>query len=187
MPTPVIEPAVAQAVAVLKKGGIIAYPTEYCFGLGCDPNNPSAIERLLKIKRRSTRRGLILIAGNIAQIENYADLKSSPLRSAIEESWPGPHTWLLPATDNVSIRIRGEHKTVAMRLTGHSVARQICTDFGGAIVSTSANRHGEPVLMSSQAVDLDMGSEIDFIVDAPLGGASAPSKIRDGISGERIR
>ena len=88
-----LDQAISHAVSVMRAGGVIAYPTEYCFGLGCDPRNKQAIARLLKIKNRQAEQGLILIAANIEQVCEYVDLACSPLREQIERSWPGPNTW----------------------------------------------------------------------------------------------
>lgn len=182
-----LDQAVANAVNALRAGGVIAYPTEFCFGLGCDPRNEKALERLLAIKQRQREQGVILIAANISQVEEWVDFKSSPLQSEIQASWPGPNTWLLPALDCVSPWVRGHHTTVAMRITAHSVSKRLCHEFGGAIVSTSANRHGQDALRSASAVNHEMGVELDFILDAPLGGADSASTIRDGQTGQLLR
>jgi L-threonylcarbamoyladenylate synthase len=179
--------SVNEAVEVLKKGGVIAYPTEYCYGLGCDPCNDTAVQRLLRIKHRPVEKGLVLVASNQAQVEEYADLQASPLLTKILASWPGPHTWLLTATDNVSALIRGEHTSVAIRWSDHPSIQRLCALFGGAIVSSSANRLACPELMSAEQVQGELGSELDLILDAPLGGVSQASSIRDGVTGIRLR
>jgi len=187
-----IDSAVKQAVSVLKKGGVIAYPTEHCFGLGCDPRNQAAIERLLAIKQRQPDQGLILVAANIAQVNQYVEFSDSVQISAsqkarIEESWPGPNTWILPAHPTVSRWVRGQHTGVAMRISAHFICQALCEQFGAAIVSTSANRHGQPAHLNADQVQLDMGSELDFIFEASVGGASKPSTIRDGLTGTLLR
>ena len=176
--------AVARAVT---GGGVIAYPTEYCFGLGCDPNDDPAIDRLLVIKQRSPDQGVILIASSIEQAAVFVDLDSSPLREEILASWPGPNTWILPALETVSTKVKGIHSGVAVRVTAHVHSQQLCSEFGGAIVSTSANRHGQPALLSAQAVEREMGTELDLILDQPLGGANKASNIRDGLTGHQLR
>ena len=175
------------AVQSLQAGGVIAYPTEYCFGLGCDPKNEQAIARLLEIKQRRPEQGVILIASSVEQVSEYVDLDASDLRQDILDSWPGPNTWLLPAREHVSTWVRGKHKTVAVRVTAHQTSQQLCDQFGGAIVSTSANRHGQPALLDSQSVGDEMGDELDYIVDQLVGGASSASTIRDGLTGKQLR
>jgi len=178
---------IKQAAGLLQSGGVIAYPTEYCFGLGCDPRDEKAIERLLKIKDRRSEQGVILIAASIEQIAVYVDLDASPIASEIRDSWPGPNTWILPALAGVSTWVKGHHSTVAVRLTAHSLSQQLCTAFGGAIVSTSANRHGQPAMIDAQSVAREMGGELDMVVDELVGGASSASTIRDGMTGKRLR
>lgn len=184
---PKLDHIITEAVAVLRTGGVIAYPTEYCFGLGCDPRDHAAIERLLKIKKRMSDQGVILVASNISQVSEWVDLAASPLHDTIEDSWPGPNTWLLPALDNVSRWVRGHHDTVAMRISAHPVCYQLCTGFSAAIVSTSANRHGFEALLTASDVVSEMGSELDYVVDAPVGDATTASTIRHGQTGEQIR
>jgi len=172
---------------VIKEGGVIAYPTEYCFGLGCDPRNREAVDRILKIKQRSAKQGLILIAADLFQVEQYATMDGAPLRDDILASWPGPVTWLLGCRSNVPEWLRGQHTTIAMRVCAHPESAAICRGFGGAIVSTSANRHGQPALIRSADVTKELGSELDYVVDASVGGATQASQIRDGITGEKLR
>jgi len=166
---------------------VIAYPTEYCFGLGCDPSNPEALERLLAIKQRSPEQGLIVIAADQAQVESIADLAGSPMLQEILDSWPGPTTWILPSKASVHGLVTGRHESLAIRICGLPVARDLCSEFGSAIVSTSANRHTQQPLLTAAAVADELGNELDYIVDAKVGEASAPSQIRDGRSGEYLR
>ena len=182
-----LDQQIANAVTALRAGGVVAYPTEFCYGLGCDPGNHQALERLIKIKRRQAEQGLILIAASIDHVNDYAELESLPLSTKIKASWPGPFTWLLPVKESVSTWVKGRHDTVAMRVTAHPSSQLLCQQYGGAIVSTSANRHGQEALLSASAVESEMGVELDFILDAPLGNAAAPSIIQDGVSGQRLR
>ena len=178
---------IENAVTALRAGGVVAYPTEFCYGLGCDPQNDNALERLINIKQRQAEQGVILIAAELDQVYQYAELDSLPLVQQIKESWPGPNTWLLPVRESVSNMVSGRHSTVAMRVTAHPASRLLCQEFGGAIVSTSANRHAQNELLTAREVEAEMGVELDYIVNAPLGGASKPSAIQHGISGEQLR
>ncbi len=178
---------VAAAAEVLHAGGVIAYPTEYCFGLGCDPRNRSAVEKLLTIKQRQPEQGVILIAGDIEQVECYADLSAVSDMDTVRASWPGPNTWLLPALDSVPSYIRGRHSTIAMRIPQHNFCLSLLKWFGHPIVSTSANRSGQPELLTAASVDAELGVECDFVVDASVGDASKASTIRDAISGDTLR
>ena len=178
---------ISNAVDALRKGGVIAYPTEHCFGLGCDPRNHSAIERLLNIKQRKKDQGVILIAETLKQVSDYADLDNVPLIDQVKNSWPGPNTWLLPVNDKVSSWVRGKHKTIAMSISSHLVCQQLCNEFAHALVSTSANRHGEDALLNANDVYAEFNDELDYIVDLPVGGASKPSVIRNSLTGEQLR
>ena len=183
------EENISQAVSVLQHGGIIAYPTEAVFGLGCDPQQPDSIKRLLQIKQRPASKGLILIASSIEQLSPYID--SSHLEQQtwqqVQNSWPGPVTWLLPAQQSLSKLICGEHNSVAVRVSAHPVVVELCRRFGGAIISTSANRSNEPPAASADEVEAQLGELIDFVVAGEVGGAGKPTEIRDALSGKIVR
>ena len=179
--------ALATATTTLSKSGIIAYPTEYCYGLGCDPMNRWAVQRILQLKKRSWSRGLIVIAADLRQLAGLVDLSRNDLLQQPCRSWPGPHTWLLPALPRTPRWICGEHNTVAVRVTAHPIARTLCRRFGSAIVSTSANRSGRPPLRTSHQVRTEFGGVIDFILDGPVGRITGPSSIRDAKSGKWVR
>lgn len=183
---------IQDAVNVLKTGGIIAYPTEFCFGLGCDPQNIKAIERLLSIKQRRKEQGVILIAADVKQINHYADLDAVPDLALIKQTWPGPNTWILPALNSVTNWVKGTHSTIALRIPGYDLCRNLCQEFGGAIVSTSANRHGQESLLDASTVQAEFADQIDFILDAPVQfGAPQTSQkastIRDAMTGKQLR
>lgn len=173
----------ARAASVIRRGGVIAYATEYCFGLGCDPMNRPAVLRLLRIKRRPTQKGLILIAANVEQLAPYVD----EIPAAVLATWPGPHTWLLDPRDGVPGWITGEHARIAVRVTAHAQAAALCQTVGMAIVSTSANRAGaEPTRRFRDTVHRFHG-QVDYVLPGRVGDAPAPTPIRDAITGELIR
>lgn len=177
----------SQAVKVLQRGGVIAYPTEAVYGLGCDPANLQAIEKLLKLKQRSPDKGLILIAAEFEQLSPYlADIDSSR-KAEILSTWPGPVTWLWPAKPSVSKLLRGTHETIAVRVTAHPLAAALCRAFQGPLVSTSANLSGEPPARSSEEVFRQFGNRLEYVLTGEVGGLSRPSQIRDALSGMVIR
>ncbi|HEY0634877.1 MAG TPA: L-threonylcarbamoyladenylate synthase [Gammaproteobacteria bacterium] len=176
-----------EAVRVLRSGGLIAYPTEAVYGLGCDPLDADAVVRLLELKQRPWQKGLILIAAELAQLEPYLLPLDDAMRARVAPTWPGPNTWLLPARPETPWWLRGEHDTLAVRVTAHPTAAALCHAFGGPIVSTSANLAGKAPATSPLAVRNAFGDQIDYIVHAPLGGAGRPTQIRDGCSGEIVR
>lgn len=174
------------AIKSLEAGDVIAYPTESCFGLGCDPSNPKAIEKILHLKERPANKGLILIAATIEQAEVYVDLGESVLKERILDSWPGPNTWLLPSQDHVLSVLRGDYPLLAIRVTAHPVAKALCEAFGGAIVSTSANLAGEQAFTDKESVEEAFGEQLR-VVSGYIGKDSKPSTIRDGLTGEILR
>jgi L-threonylcarbamoyladenylate synthase len=178
---------IQQVVRALRRGGVVAYPTEGCYGLGCDPRNPGAVQKILRLKRRSWRQGVILIGAYWHQLAPWVDTGADAAIARARQSWPGPHTWLLPSRSGVSRWIRGEHDTVAVRVTAHPLAAALCRRFGGAIVSTSANRHGGPPALNAAQARRLFGRRVDAVLAGPLGGLAGPTDIRDGRSGALVR
>lgn len=164
---------------------MLAYPTEGVWGLGCLPDHPDAVRRLLDIKRRDPDKGLILIAARCEDMEPYIQPLGEEQQAKLES--PGePVTWLVPAAEGASALLRGTHATQAVRITRHSLCRALCLEVG-ALVSTSANPEGTPPARTSEEVREMFGSTIDGIVEGSLGGASGPSEIRDLLTGRVIR
>ncbi|MDH3265546.1 MAG: Sua5/YciO/YrdC/YwlC family protein [Gammaproteobacteria bacterium] len=175
---------ICRAADVLLGGGIIAYPTEGVFGLGCMPDDANAVSRLLQIKRRDPRKGLILIAAHKSQFDDWLD----PDGAMLPELNPlQPITWLAAAKPLVMALIRGDHSNVAVRLTSNPVAAQICMAVDSPIVSTSANIAGQPVARNRLVLRRRFQACVDYIVPGNCGPTSGPSEIRDLASGNLIR
>lgn len=170
----------------LHAGGVIAYPTETVYGLGCDPLNSNAVAQLLAIKQRAPDKGLILIAANYAQLSPYVDTDKR-LKKRIQRGSVEPVTWLAPASAQTPAWITGQHLSVAVRITSHPLAAEICRAFGGAIVSTSANLSGQTPARSIWQVRRIFGTVLDDILAGQAGLFGRPSEIRDAVSGEIIR
>ena len=177
------------AAALLHGGGVLAYPTEAVFGLGCDPHDRVAFERLFALKQRPPTQGVLLIAADFGQVERYIDRASVPqaMLQQVLASWPGPYTWIFPRSAEVPDWVAGNHAGIALRVTAHAPAADLCRAFGGAIVSTSANRHGEPPARTADEVHAAFGDALDAILNAATGGLERPTPIRDAISGESVR
>lgn len=175
------------AVAALRAGGVIAYPTEGVWGLGCDPDNDAAVECLLRLKRRDPAKGLILVAATIEQFAPWLEGLAPELHARLAASWPGPNTWLVPDNGRTSSRVRGEHDCVALRVSDHPGVVALCQAFGGPLVSTSANQANEPAAMSAEEVQAIFGTALNAIVTGELGGLKRPSTIRDLASGQVLR
>ncbi|APZ44362.1 L-threonylcarbamoyladenylate synthase [Acidihalobacter ferrooxydans] len=187
MTSPLITPAVQEAARTLRAGGLVAYPTEAVFGLGCDPRNEDALARLLALKQRPAEKGLILIAAAAVQLDDWVQPLPEQAQATVLASWPGPHTWLIPARRGVSALLRGAHDSLAVRVTDHPLAAALCRAFGGPVVSTSANPSGrEPARDAARLRDL-FGDAIDCYLDGPLGGRDRPSEIREALTGALLR
>lgn len=181
------EPDLAAACRALARGGIVAYPTEAVFGLGCDPANAHAVDRLLALKQRDRHKGLILIAADTEALTPWLAPLTPAIRARIEPTWPGPVTWLLPAAPDCPTCIRGAHDTVAVRVTAHPVAAALCRTWRGALVSTSANRGGGEPARDAATVRRLFGDGLDVVIDAPVGGLERPTPIRDARTGATLR
>ena len=179
--------AIRRAARIVRGGGVIAYPTEAVFGLGCLPRDRAAVERVLAIKRRSWRKGLILIGADLAQLERYVVLPAEPRRSQVLASWPGPYTWVLEARADAPRWITGGRRSVAVRVTAHPVARQLCLAVGEALVSTSANVSRRPPHRRRLRLRRDLGRRVEYVLPGPLGELAPPTAIRDGRSGVFLR
>ncbi len=178
---------ITAAALAVRQGGIIAYPTEAVFGLGCLPQNLQAVQRILELKQRPVEKGLILIAADCSQLEPYLGVIDANIRQQVEASWPGPVTWLMPAADTVSELLRGAHDSIAVRVTAHPVAAELCHLAGSALVSTSANIAGRDPARSIEEVKQQFGEQLDYILDGSVTADGKPSEIRDAISGRIIR
>ena len=177
----------APAITALQQGGIIAYPTEAVYGLGCDPLNQAAVARLLSLKKRPVSKGLILIAAEWEQLACYVKPIPTQAMATVLATWPGPVTWLFPAARMTPDWIRGEHATVAVRVTAHPIARALCMHFGRPIVSTSANPAGQLPARDAEAVSKIFTAGVEIIVGGEVGGLLQPTEIRDVETGKTIR
>ena len=182
-----MEASIAAAVATLRRGGIVAYPTEAVWGLGCDPLSEQAVRRLFALKLRPAGVGVILIGAELAQLQPYLDDCPAAALSRATATWPGPNTWVFPRNTHVPGWIVGEHVGIAIRMTAHPVARALCKAYGSALVSTSANPHGHAPARSSAEVRRLFAEGVDAIVEGELGGLERPTAIRDALSGEYLR
>ena len=174
-------------IQAVQRGGVIAYPTEAVYGLGCDPAQLAAVQRVLTLKQRPAHKGLILIAADFDQLAPYLLPLDSVTHARVMATWPGAVTWILPAQPHVSPLIRGEHDTLAVRVSAHPTSRALCLRLGHPLISTSANLSTLPPARDAQAVAAQFGTLLDGIVDAPVGGQAQPTEIRQGATGEVVR
>lgn len=176
-----------RAAELIDQGGVVAYPTEAVWGLGCDPFHREAVAHILALKRRAVEKGLILLAADIEQLAPYlAGLDTSQVRQ-LEETWPGPRTWLIPNNGTAPDWVTGGRNTLAVRVSAHPVAAGLSRRFGGAIVSTSANPQGRVPAGSLMRVKVYFGNKVDDYVPGSLGALGKPTEIRNLLTGELIR
>lgn len=168
-----------RVVRALREAQVIACPTEAVWGLSCDPDSDQALTHLMRLKERDPAKGVILVAASIEQFGPWLASLPLAMHAPLAASWPGPHTWLVPDNGRSHALVRGAHQSVALRVTDHPVMKALCDAFGGPLVSTSANRTGEPPAMSSEEVRANFGDELGAVLDGELGGQARPSTIRD--------
>jgi L-threonylcarbamoyladenylate synthase len=172
--------------AHLRSDGIIAYATESCYGLGCDPRNARAVCHLLQLKGRPQSKGLILIADRYSRLRRYVQPPTAGQSKQLDQTWPGPHTWLMPASRHTPRRLRGRHESIAVRVTAHPDAAELCRALGTALVSTSANRAGLKPLKTRAACIKAFGPRV-LVLPGRVGARKTPSTIQHLLTGRIIR
>ena len=176
---------IRSAARIVRDGGVVAYPTEGVYGFGCRPDDADAVLRILAIKERGVAEGVLLIAADIAQLDDWVELPPDPpeLRSSPDR----PVTWIVEAGDAVPFWIRGRHAGVGVRVTSHPVAAALCREAGLPIVSTSANVRGRRPARNAYVLRRQFGRQVDFIVPGRCGPARGPSEIRELATGRVLR
>jgi L-threonylcarbamoyladenylate synthase len=174
-----------EAWDMLRDGKILAYPTEAVYGLGCDPFNTRAVEKLLNIKQRKADKGLIVLIANWEQLASLTLPIAENFMQPVRESWPGPITWIFPKSKKVLSSISGDSNTIALRMSAHPVARSLCAH--QPVVSTSANLSGQAPARSRDEIEAQFHDVIDGLLEGELGGAINPSQIFDVCTGKRLR
>lgn len=179
----------SEVFKIFQQGGVIAYPTEAVFGLGCDPDNPQAIKRLLAIKNRPEEKGLILLAGDFKQLSPYLDISqlSSTQIELILSRWPNGITQVLPANPNISPLLTGRFNSIAVRITDQPDVVALCSQTNKPIVSTSANFSGKDPVKTWQTLDINLVEMLDYTLKGETLSFLQPSTIINGLTGEIFR
>lgn len=177
---------IRNVVRHLKAGAVIAYPTEAVYGLGCDPLNEDAVMALLDIKQRPIEKGLILIASSLEQLRPYLVLDQAVI-DRITPTWPGPITWVIPAQSWVPKWLTGEHQSLAVRVTSHPIAWDLCAQLGSPLVSTSANPTTRPAIKESRKLLKTFADSDIIIVHGSIGELAQETAIYNAVSGKRLR
>jgi L-threonylcarbamoyladenylate synthase len=183
-----LAPAIAAAADALRRGGLVAYPTETFYGLGALASDPAAVTRLAAAKGRPDGKPLPLLAADRAAVDEVAVLGPLALRLA-ERFWPGPVTLVVPARSGLPPEVTGGTGTVGIRIPGSEVARALARAAGGAIVSTSANVTGGPPPARAEDLAPALCARLDAILDGgPTPGGRPSTVIRvDGTQVKLIR
>ena len=179
--------ALDKAAHTLATGGVISYPTEAVYGLGCDPFDEKAVMKLLAIKQRAPEKGLILVISDWQQCAALTKPLSPDLHARILASWPSHTTWIFPASDLAPAWITGTHKSLAIRMSAHPVVRALCQKIDAPLVSSSANLQGCPAITDPTVLAQDLGAQLDFMMPGALGGAKSPSVIKEALTGDILR
>ena len=177
------------AVDAFINGGVIAYPTEAVFGIGCDPDNDIALQRLLALKQRSPEKGLILLAGDFSQLLPYVDISqmSEEQQSIMLSRWPNGITQVLKKSNSISPLLSGKFDSIAVRVTDQSDVVALCREVNRPIVSTSANLSGLPPAVDWPSLDPQLVVQLDYVIKGATLGFDKPSTIIDVITGEEFR
>jgi len=175
-----------EAIRTLRAGGVIAYPTETVYGLGCDPYSAASVLHLLALKQRRIEQGVILVASDLAQLQPFLQPLSAAVGRRIGRPAAPPVTWVVPCRPETPYWLTGEHESLAVRITTHPLARALCEGLQCPLVSTSANLHGKQPATSALAVRRAFGSRLDAIVHGDC-GTGRPSSVRDALTGRILR
>lgn len=169
----------AEAVAVLQRGGVVAYLTDTVYGLAVDAMWPEAIARLYAVKGRPESKALPVIIGTLEQLALVAAQVPATAERLIAAFWPGPLTLLLPPHPRIPTALLGESKTIGVRWPASALSQQLAVGLGGAITASSANRSGAPAALSADAVMAQLAPAVDLVLDAGAVANPAVSTILD--------
>lgn len=178
---------IESALEVLRRGGVIAYPTEAVFGLGCDPLFEDAVQKILQLKNRDVSKGLILVADSFETLRKWVEPISAKRMDTVMATWPGPVTWLFPVASWVPKWVCGKHDTVAIRVSDHPLVKDLCELYQKPLISTSANPEGLAPAITADEVKNYFNETLDYIVQGKTGGLVKPTEIRNALTGEIVR
>lgn len=174
---------IQQAAEVLANGGVIIYPTDTVYGLGCDITNKNAVERIQRIKGRDKKKPMSFVCADLTDISHYAQVSNFAYR-IMKRMLPGPYTFVLPATKETPKILRSRQKTVGIRIPDHSVSTSLVSQLGRPLLSTSANRSEQDAITDPWQLEEELGSEVDLILECgelPVLPSSVVSLVGDEI------
>jgi L-threonylcarbamoyladenylate synthase len=154
-----------EAVAILKNGGVIAFPTETFYGLGADAHNEAAIEKIFGIKGRDFKNPILVVIGDVRHLETFAENIPTEAQKLIDRFWPGPLTIVFQAAPSVSPKLTAGSGKIGIRLTSHPIAMEISKRLAGPVTATSANLSGAPECSSAVEVISQLEGKLDGVID----------------------
>ena len=174
---------IKKAADLLRDGGVIIYPTDTIYGLGCDITNKEAIERIRRIKGRSSKKPMSFVCADLSNVSDYAHVSNHAYR-ILKRSLPGPYTFVLPATRETPRILQTKQKTVGLRVPNHPVPLALVAELGNPIISTSANYTDQEVLTAPYELEQTLGKQVDLILECgqlPVMPSSVISLIGDRV------
>ena len=178
--------ALNRLVRALSRGAVIGYPTDTIWGFGCNPFDPESVARILQIKQRPADKGLILLSSRLEYCDTFVDLDQAQ-RDLVQLPTERPTTWLVTASDACPPWIRGNHATVAIRITDHPLLSYLCARLQSPLVSTSANQTGKSTARSALQLRRQFNDQLDLVVTGFDTGGARPSEIKSLASGNLLR
>lgn len=175
------------AARLLRRGGVVVHATEGVWGLSAHAYHWRAVQRILELKQRDIRRGLIVVAADASQLAPLVAPGYDTAWQQARATWPAAITWLLPAAATAPFWLTGGQPTIALRQTPHALTRALCQTLGGPIVSTSANVSGRPPVASPWRARASFGTRIDLVLGGQPDNPGRSSTICHAITGETIR
>ena len=156
-----------QAVECLRSGGVIVYPTDTTYGMGCDIYNKKGIQRIYQIKQRDKRKPFSFICPDLATIAAYANVSNYAFK-IMKRHLPGPYTFVLEATREVPDLLVTKQRTVGVRIPDNNIALEIVRQLGHPLVTTSANITQQQTYEDPSLIQDNMGSQLDMVIDGGM-------------------
>ena len=174
---------ISQAADAMRAGGVIVYPTDTIYGLGCDITQKAGIERIRRIKGRDAKKPMSFVCADLNNVSRYARVSNFAYR-VLKHCLPGPYTFVLPATKETPRILQSKQKTVGLRIPDHPVALRLVAELGNPVISTSANRSAQEPISDPQELEAELGHEVDLILECgplPLQPSSVISLVGDRV------
>ncbi len=170
---------IMHAAAIIKRGGLVAFPTETVYGLGCDSMNPDAVKKVYHAKGREGNKPLLVLIADPSWLAQLTDTISDAVHSLLDTFWPGPVTFIFPALPGVPRELLGAGTTIGVRFPGRSTALTLVEAVGRPITAPSANRSGTPNPLTAREVGDSLGDSVDMILDGGPASNDRPSTVVD--------